>query len=80
MCQVHTGAYVRLTTRAWKNRLHRLPPTKATTYLVYIIRITYLYAYERQTQVNWEKQRKEETKKARKDNVEVRQCPTGMDA
>ena len=51
---------IRLTTRAWKNRLYRLPPKK--DYHVYIARSTYHYAYARQTQVNWneETKRKEE--------------------
>ena len=44
MCQV-----IRLTIRAWKNRLYRLPP-----YHVYIWRSTYHYAYASQAQVNWE--------------------------
>ena len=58
MCQVHTGAYqIRLTTRAWKDQLYRLPLKK--DYPVYIARSTcYHYAYARQTQVNWEKESK----------------------
>ena len=44
---------IRLTTGAWKNRLHRLPPRK--DYHVYITRGTYHYAYARQTQVNRKK-------------------------
>ena len=43
MCEVHTGAYVslliRLITRAWQNRLYRLPPKK--NYHVYITRSIY---------------------------------------
>ena len=39
-----------LTTRAWKNRLYRLPPKE--DYHVYVARSTYHYAYARQTQVN----------------------------
>ena len=37
MCQVHTGAYVCLTTRAWNYRLYRLPPQKH--YHVHIARV-----------------------------------------
>ena len=48
---------IRLTTRVWKNRLHRLPPRK--DYRVYVTRSTYHYAYARQTQVI----RRKETKK-----------------
>ena len=51
----------RLTTRAWKNRLYRLPLKK--DYHVYIARSSYHYAYARRTQVNWKK----ETKKRKKD-------------
>ena len=46
---------IRLTTRAWKNRLYRLPPKKD-----YITRSTYHYAYARQTQVDWKKRNKGE--------------------
>ena len=56
------GSYwcIRLTTRAWKNRLYRLPPKKC--YHVYITRSAYHYAYARQTQVNWNKETKERRK------------------
>ena len=54
---------IRLITRAWKNRLHRLPPKK--DYHVYITRNIYHYAYARQTQVNWKK--KQKTNKKRKE-------------
>ena len=47
---------IRITTRAWKNRLYRLPPKKE--YQVYITRSVYHYAYARQTQVNWKKETK----------------------
>ena len=52
MCQVYTWC-IRLITRAWKNRLYRLPPKK--DYHVNITRSIYHYAYARQTQVNWKK-------------------------
>ena len=41
---------IRLSNRAWKNRLYRLPSEK--DYHVYITRSTYHYAYARQMQVN----------------------------
>ena len=68
MCQVHTGAYIRLITRAWENRLfYRLLPKK--DYHVYIItRSIYHYAHVRQTQVNWKK--KQRTNKKRKERNE----------
>ena len=50
----------RLITRAWKNRLYRLPPKKHCH--VHITRSIYHYAYARQTQVN----QKRETKKGNK--------------
>ena len=56
---------IRLTTRAWKNRLNRLPPKK--DYHVYIARSTYHYAYARQTQVNWERRNKEKKRTSRKE-------------
>ena len=67
MCQVYTW-YIRLITRAWKNRLCRLPPKK--DYQVYITRSIYHYAYARQTQVNWKKEKKENKK--RKERKEKR--------
>ena len=45
---------IRLITRAWKNRLYRLPPKK--DYHAYITRGIYHYAYAQQTQVNWQKE------------------------
>ena len=44
----------RLITRAWKNRLYRLPPKK--DYHVYITPGIYHYVYVQQTQVNWQKE------------------------
>ena len=44
MCQVYTWC-IRLITRAWKNRLYRLPSKK--DYHVYISRSIYHYAYAR---------------------------------
>ena len=63
---------IRLTTRAWKNRLYRLPPKE--DYHVYIARSTYHYAYARQTQVNWKKRNKEKTRQEdkRKEESEIR--------
>ena len=66
MCQVRTGAYVRPTTRAWKNRLYHLPPKK--DFHVYIARSTYHYAYARQTQVN----RKIDTKERKENNAKTK--------
>ena len=51
---------IRLTTRAWKNRLYRLPPKEG--YHVYIARSTYHYAYARQKQVDWKKKQIKEKK------------------
>ena len=56
---------IRLTTRAWKNQLYRLPPKK--DFHVYLARSTYHYAYIRTTnasqldkkkQINWKKETK----------------------
>ena len=52
---------IRLITRAWKNRLYRLPPKK--DYHVYITRGIYHYAYAQQTQVNWKKETNKENGK-----------------
>ena len=60
--------FIRLITRAWRNRLYRLPPKK--DYHVYITRSIYHYAYARQTQVNCRKEikkRKEDQGKERKE-------------
>ncbi len=54
---------IRLITRAWENRLYRLPPKK--DYHVYIARSTYHYAYARQTQVNWKKETKNKEEKGK---------------
>ena len=58
---------IRLTTRAWKNRLYRLLPKK--DYHVYIARSIYHYAYARQTQVFWKKRNKEQ--KRRQSNEKI---------
>ena len=57
MCQVHTGAYVSLLAPG-KTDYTDCHPRKTTTYLVYITRSIYHYAYARQTQVNWKKETK----------------------
>ena len=48
-CAKSILVHIRHTSRAWKNRLYRLPPKK--DYHVNITRSTYHYAYARQTQV-----------------------------
>ena len=64
MCQVHTGAYVSLLAPR-KTDYTACHPRKITTYLVYITRSIFHYAYARQTQVNWKK----EIKKRKEDKV-----------
>ena len=55
----------RLATRAWKNRLYRLPPKK--DYHVYITRSAcHYWANARQTQVNWKKETKKRKYKENK--------------
>ena len=68
MCQVHTGAYFsRLAPeKPIKTPLATQDPGKTTTYLVYITRSTYHYAYARQTQVNWKKRNKQKKRRERK--------------
>ena len=63
---------IRLTTRAWKNQLYRLPPKK--DFHVYLARSTYHYAYIRTTdasqldkkkQINWKKETKKRKDKGK---------------
>ena len=69
---------IRLTTRAWTNRLYRLPPKKA--YHVYIARSTYHYAYARQTKVNWKKETKKKKKiKERNEKTRKRKNKKGTE-
>ena len=66
ICKVYTWC-IRLITRAWKNRLKRLPPKK--DYHVYITRSIYHYACARQTQVKFsfgKKRNKEQMRRERK--------------
>ena len=70
MCQVNTGANVSLlTTRAWKNRLYRLPP-KTTTYILHVARIT-AHTHDRRKSIGKKetkerKQEKQDKKRKRK--------------
>ena len=61
---------IRLTTRAWKNRLYRLPPKQ--DYHVYIARSTYHYAYARQSPVDWKKETKKRKEDKGKKNKKVK--------
>ena len=74
MCQVYTWC-IRLITRAWKNRLYRLPPKK--DYHVYITRSIYHYAYARQTQVNWKKETKNKQEEKGKERMGDRDFVVG---
>ena len=55
MCQVYTGAYVSLRARG-KTDYTACHPRKTTTYILHVVSMH--YAYARQTQVNWKKERK----------------------
>ena len=70
MCQVHTGAYIRLITRAWENRLYRLLPEKDYHH-VYITRSIHHSLRTRTTDAS-QLEKKKRTNKKRKERNEKR--------
>ena len=65
MYQVYSWC-IRLITRAWENRLYRLPPKKTTTYILHVVSIT-THTHGRRKSNGKEKQRTNEKRKERKE-------------